>query len=102
MGDPLLTKHPEIGPYAVYCATCQDRIGVASADQWQRQYEHAQERYEAQFRLNAELIAGLKKAQAEAWDEGHAASERDWQLTFDLSTPDEERQPLTNPYREAE
>ena len=23
MGDPLLTRHPEISPYAVYCATCQ-------------------------------------------------------------------------------
>lgn len=23
MGDPLLTRHPEISPYAVYCAVCQ-------------------------------------------------------------------------------
>jgi hypothetical protein len=42
--------------------------------QWQRQYEHAQERYEAQFRLNAELIQGLKKVQADAWDEGYEAA----------------------------
>lgn len=55
-----------------------------TADDWRRQYEHAQERYEAQFRLNAELIAGLKKAQAEAWDEG-----------FDAARDE------VNPYREA-
>lgn len=45
------------------------------ADQWQRQYEHAQERYEAQFQLNAELIAGLQRARAEAWDLGWQARE---------------------------
>jgi hypothetical protein len=48
---------------------------MSLGDHWQRQYEHAQERYEAQFRLNAELIAGLKKAQAEAWDEGWRAAQ---------------------------
>ena len=42
----------------------------------------------------------LREAKAEAWDEGHAASERDWRFSFDLVTPDEERQPLTNPYRD--
>ena len=26
MGDPLLTKHPEIGPYAVFCATCETSV----------------------------------------------------------------------------
>lgn len=24
MGDPNLTKHPEIGPYAVFCARCEE------------------------------------------------------------------------------
>ena len=27
MGDPLLTRHPEISPYAVYCAACEDVDG---------------------------------------------------------------------------
>lgn len=26
MGDPLLTKHPEIGPWAVFCATCETSV----------------------------------------------------------------------------
>lgn len=55
----------------------------------------ALERYVAMERENA-----AHDAKAEAWDEGHAASERDWKLTFDITTPDEERQPLTNPYRD--
>lgn len=29
MGDPLLTKHPEIGPYAVFCATCETSVPPA-------------------------------------------------------------------------
>lgn len=42
----------------------------------------------------------VKNALADAWDQGHEASERDWNFTYDLSTPDQERQPWTNPYRE--
>lgn len=70
------------------------------ADHWQRQYEHAQERYKAQFELNAELIAGLKRAQAEAWEEGVA-------LSHGYNVGDEEfkdltsAEPFINPYREA-
>lgn len=26
MGDPLLTKHPEVGPWAVFCAGCEHRL----------------------------------------------------------------------------
>ena len=37
---------------------------------------------------------------AQAWDEGHRASERDWEMVYNLSTPDEDRQPWTNPYRQ--
>ena len=37
---------------------------------------------------------------ADAWDAGKRAEKRDWEFTFDLSTPDEDRQPWTNPYRE--
>ena len=37
---------------------------------------------------------------AQAWDEGHRASDRDWEMVYNLSTPDEDRQPWTNPYRQ--
>lgn len=47
-----------------------------------------------------ELVRIVNAEKAEAWDEGHAASERDWEFTFDITTPDEERRPLTNHYRE--
>ena len=43
-----------------------------------------------------DLLPGLL---AQAWDEGHRASERDWEMVYNLSTPDEDRQPWTNPYR---
>lgn len=33
------------------------------------------------------------------WDQGHAACDRDWAFTGDLSTPDEARQSWANPYR---
>lgn len=42
----------------------------------------------------------IGRAMADAWDEGHRASERDWEMAYDLSTPDEDRQPWTNPYRQ--
>lgn len=35
-----------------------------------------------------------------AWDEGRAAERRDWEFTFDITTPDEDRQPWPNPYWE--
>lgn len=41
----------------------------------------------------------VAEAKAEAWDEGRRAERRDWELLYDLVTPDEERQPLPNPYR---
>lgn len=47
-------------------------------------------------------LAALKAIAADIWDEGHAACDRDWAFTGDLSTPDEDRQPLTNPYRASE
>ena len=46
------------------------------------------------------LAAVLPGLLAQAWDEGHRASERDWEMAYDLSTPDEDRQPWTNPYRQ--
>ena len=46
------------------------------------------------------LAAVLPDLLAQAWDEGHRASERDWEMAYDLSTPDEDRQPWTNPYRQ--
>ena len=39
------------------------------------------------------------EALARAWDEGRAAERRDWELLYDLVTPDEDRQPWRNPYR---
>lgn len=47
----------------------------------------------------AVLLPVLDAMLARAWDEGRAAERRDWEFTFDLSTPDEDRQPWTNPYR---
>lgn len=41
----------------------------------------------------------LYELPAKAWDEGRKAERRDWEFTADLSTPDEDRQPITNPYR---
>lgn len=41
----------------------------------------------------------LYELPAKAWDEGRRAERRDWEFTADLSTPDEDRQPITNPYR---
>lgn len=53
-----------------------------TADQWQRQYEHMKkdrdhwrEMYQASFDLNAELINGLDRARAQAWDLGWRARE---------------------------
>lgn len=42
----------------------------------------------------------IDTALAEAWDQGHRASERDFEFIWDLATPDEDRQPWTNPYRQ--
>ena len=42
--------------------------------------------------LVTQMLAG-------AWDEGRRAERRDWDFTFDLATPDEDRQPWPNPYR---
>lgn len=41
----------------------------------------------------------IERIAAQAWDQGRAAERRDWEFTFDLASPDEERQPLPNPYR---
>lgn len=41
----------------------------------------------------------IEAAAANAWAQGRAAERRDWELTADLVTPDEDRQPLPNPYR---
>lgn len=65
-------KGDDFGPRAV-CVTCFDsvqRIGVI-----------------------------VQTQAAAAWDQGRAAERRDWEFTADLSTPDEDRQPLPNPYR---
>lgn len=43
--------------------------------------------------------AVLQSETAWAWDKGRAAERRDWVLTDDLATPDEDRKPLANPYR---
>ena len=50
----------------------------------------------------AVLAAVLPDLLAQAWDEGHRASERDWEMAYDLTTPDEDRQPWPNPYRRQE
>jgi hypothetical protein len=51
---------------------------------------------------NTQRIGALvQHIAATAWDRGRAAERRDWEFTADLVTPDEDRQPLTNPYRPA-
>lgn len=44
-------------------------------------------------------VARLRETAARAWDEGFSASDRAWEETFDLTTPDEERTDPRNPYR---
>lgn len=44
------------------------------------------------------LVEYVRERMAEAWNRGRAAERRDWEFTFDLATPDEERQPWPNPY----
>lgn len=49
---------------------------------------------------NAQRVGAIVEAEAAlAWDRGRAAERRDWEFTADLATPDEDRQPLPNPYR---
>lgn len=57
-------------------------------------------REERDARFRRWLAAHDREVAERAWDEGHAASERDWAFAFDLTTPDEERTPWANPYRE--
>lgn len=47
-----------------------------------------------------EAVQQIDAALAVAWDQGHRASERDFEFIWDIVTPDEDRQPFTNPYRE--
>lgn len=50
---------------------------------------------------NTQRIGALvQHLAAIAWDRGRAAERRDWEFSLDLTTPDEDRQPLPNPYRE--
>lgn len=42
----------------------------------------------------------IKQVGQRAWSEGHQACDRDWAFTADITTPDKDRQPFTNPYNE--
>jgi hypothetical protein len=46
-----------------------------------------------------QIGAVIEAQAAHAWDQGRAAERRDWELTADLVTPDEDRRPMENPYR---
>jgi hypothetical protein len=49
---------------------------------------------------NVQNIGEIVQAEAaRAWELGRAAERRDWEFTADLSTPDEDRLTLPNPYR---
>jgi hypothetical protein len=77
MGEMTCTHHgsDDFGPGAV-CVTCFD---------------------------NVQRIGAVVQSQAAwAWDQGRVAERRDWELTADLATPDEDRQSWANPYRRAE
>lgn len=48
---------------------------------------------------NAQAIgAQIERFAHRAFEQGRQAERRDWELTADLSTPDEDRQPWPNPY----
>lgn len=49
---------------------------------------------------NVQRAGAVVEAEAAlAWERGRAAERCDWDFTADLTTPDEDRQPLPNPYR---
>ncbi len=49
---------------------------------------------------NTQRIGALMEhVAAVAWEQGRRAERRDWELTADLVTPDEDRSPTLNPYR---
>ena len=41
----------------------------------------------------------IKTAKANGWDEGKRAADLEWQQSYDLVTPDEDRFVAANPYR---
>ncbi|MBT56573.1 MAG: hypothetical protein CMF72_24635 [Mameliella sp.] len=48
---------------------------------------------------NAQAVGGVVERFARlAFEQGRRAERRDWELTADLATPDDERQPWPNPY----
>jgi hypothetical protein len=50
---------------------------------------------------NVQRVGEIVQAEAaHAWEQGRVAERRDWELTADLATPDEDRQSWANPYRE--
>lgn len=49
---------------------------------------------------NVQKVGEIVQSEAaRAWDAGRKAERGDWEFTADLVTPDENRQPLANPYR---
>lgn len=44
------------------------------------------------------LVEYVLDKMARAWERGRAAERRDWEFAYDLTTPDEVRQPWPNPY----
>jgi hypothetical protein len=48
---------------------------------------------------NVQRVGAIVEAEAaKAWNRGRTAERREWELTSDLSTPDEDRHPWPNPY----
>jgi hypothetical protein len=43
-------------------------------------------------------IAALEAIQANAWNEGKCATDREWETIWDIVTPDEDRYVAVNPY----
>lgn len=105
MGDPLLTRHLEIGPYAVYCATCEARSTVAeldpalvekAADALMRTLDtmpaHTYGRHAAEFEVRAVLDAVMpairEAALLEAAEETHRESRYIAEMTMRGQRPD--------------
>lgn len=83
MGDPLLSKHPEVGPYAVFCATCEDdpqppatarNLRADQVDLWREAYRMGAEAGAAAAAENArraEQLQAAVEALADEWAEDY-------------------------------
>ena len=79
-------------------------VSQAAYDRLVEERDQLRESYRAALELNTEIILGVKRVQAEAWDMGHAAA-KGYDLSYELDRKEWEEEfalvRTTNPYREA-